>query len=94
MTAKFLAEVLDPPAPRRLGHFTALRVGETPVALVEVDRSISTRHSAFLVSEPEIDGASRSDSSPQSCPPGRSVQDEARLHQPLRRRATGPVLMA
>ena len=54
-SATFLAEFLGLPAPRRLGHFTVVQVGETSLDLLQTDGEIASRHFAFLVSDAEFD---------------------------------------
>jgi catechol 2,3-dioxygenase-like lactoylglutathione lyase family enzyme len=54
-TARFLAELLALPPPRKLGHFTVVQVGETSLDLIQTDGKIASRHFAFLVSEAEFD---------------------------------------
>lgn len=54
-TARFLTELLDLPAHRRLGHFTVVQVGETSLDLLPADQEIASRHFAFLVAEAAFD---------------------------------------
>ena len=55
LTAAFLVDLLDLPAPRRLGHFTVIQIGPTSLDLVQGDPPISSRHFAFLVGEAAFD---------------------------------------
>lgn len=55
-TAAFLTDLLDLPEPKRLAHFTRVRVGPTSLDFVETDADISMRHFAFLVDEAAFDG--------------------------------------
>ncbi|SME99514.1 Glyoxalase/Bleomycin resistance protein/Dioxygenase superfamily protein [Tistlia consotensis] len=54
-TAAFLTEILGLEPPRRLRHFTVVRVGETSLDVLPADGEIAQHHFAFLVSEPEVD---------------------------------------
>lgn len=54
-SARFLAEVLGLPPPRRLGHFAAVQVGDTSLDFLETGGYIHSQHYAFLVSELEFD---------------------------------------
>ncbi len=50
-TADFLVRMLDLPPWTRLAHFTAVRLGETSLDLIETGDEIASRHFAFRVSE-------------------------------------------
>jgi hypothetical protein len=50
--AEFYADILNLPPARQLGHFTVPQVGETSLDMLQTDQTISTRHVAFVVSEP------------------------------------------
>ena len=54
-SATFLSRILDLPPPVRLGHFVAVRVGETSLDFSETTGKIAQQHYAFLVSESEFD---------------------------------------
>ncbi len=54
-SARFLAEMLGLSPPIRLGHFVAVRVGETSLDFLKSEKDISHQHYAFLVSEAEFD---------------------------------------
>jgi catechol 2,3-dioxygenase-like lactoylglutathione lyase family enzyme len=56
-SAKFLAEILGLPAPRKWGPFQIVTTSNS-VNLDFMDKAgeVPTRHFAFLVSEPEFDG--------------------------------------
>ena len=54
-SARFLAEMLGLPAPERLGHFTAVRVGQTTLDFYQADGEIHAQHYAFRVSEAQFD---------------------------------------
>jgi catechol 2,3-dioxygenase-like lactoylglutathione lyase family enzyme len=56
-SATFLSEILGLPAPRQLGHFAVVQVGDTSLdfATAGADDEIQQRHFAFLVSEGEFD---------------------------------------
>lgn len=54
-SAKYVTEMLGLPPPRRLGHFTAVQVGDTSLDFMNVDHDITPQHYAFLVSELEFD---------------------------------------
>jgi extradiol dioxygenase family protein len=54
-TAAFFCELLGLAPPTRLAHFTVVQVGPTSIDLIETKEPISSRHFAFLVSEPEFD---------------------------------------
>ena len=53
--ARFLAEILDLPAPVTWGHFAIVQVGELSIDFVDDSRDIQSRHFAFKVSEQEFD---------------------------------------
>lgn len=55
-TAAFLTELLDLPEPKRLGHFTTVRVGPTSLDFVQTDADIAMRHFAFRVDDAAFDG--------------------------------------
>lgn len=54
-SAQFLAEMLGLPAPVRLGHFTAVRVGDTTLDFDQAEGEFHAQHYAFRVSEAEFD---------------------------------------
>ncbi len=54
-SARFLSELFDLPAPRLLGSFAVVQVGDTSLDFVNDDGRITQRHFAFLVSEAEFD---------------------------------------
>lgn len=54
-SANFLSEILGLPAPRRLGHFVVVQVGDTSLDFSGSDGEITAQHYAFLVSETEFD---------------------------------------
>jgi catechol 2,3-dioxygenase-like lactoylglutathione lyase family enzyme len=54
-SAIFLSEILGLSAPVGLGHFVAVRVGETSLDFSKTDDEIHPQHYAFLVSEAEFD---------------------------------------
>ena len=54
-SATFLSQILGLPLPVRLGHFAAVRVGDTSLDFSKTDDDIHTQHYAFLVSEAEFD---------------------------------------
>lgn len=54
-TAIFLTEILGLAKHRNLAHFCVVQVGETSLDLLETSGQISSRHFAFLVTEPEFD---------------------------------------
>jgi catechol 2,3-dioxygenase-like lactoylglutathione lyase family enzyme len=54
-SARFLTEILGLPPPRRLGHFTAVQLGDTSLDYMDVEDDITQQHYAFLVSELEFD---------------------------------------
>jgi|SRR6185436_17247616 catechol 2,3-dioxygenase-like lactoylglutathione lyase family enzyme len=55
VSATFLAGILGLPAPIKLGHFVAVRVGETSLDFLNTEGDIAHQHYAFLVSEVEFD---------------------------------------
>ncbi len=54
-SAAFLAETLGLDAPKRLGPFAVVQVGETSLDFVEAEGDVRPQHYAFLVSEHEFD---------------------------------------
>lgn len=54
-SARFLSELFGLPAPRLLGSFAVVQVGDTSLDFVNDDGTITQRHFAFLVSEAEFD---------------------------------------
>jgi catechol 2,3-dioxygenase-like lactoylglutathione lyase family enzyme len=54
-TATFLAELLGIDPPRRLGHFTVLRVGPTSLDYLPAEGPVTSRHFAFRVTEDQFD---------------------------------------
>ena len=54
-SARFLSELFALPAPRLLGSFAVVQVGDTSLDFVNDDGRISQRHFAFLVSDAEFD---------------------------------------
>lgn len=54
-SARFLSEFLNLSAPRSLGPFTIVQVGETSLDYVDTEENIHPQHYAFLVSEAEFD---------------------------------------
>jgi catechol 2,3-dioxygenase-like lactoylglutathione lyase family enzyme len=54
-SASFLSEILGLPAPRRLGPFAMVEIGETTLDYMETDTKVHPQHYAFLVSEAEFD---------------------------------------
>lgn len=55
-SAKFLAEMLDLPAPRKWGPFQMVTTAnDVNIDFVDTDRAINSQHYAFLVSEQEFD---------------------------------------
>ncbi len=54
-SAAFLTEILGLPAHGHFGPFAVVQVGETSLDFAQTDKTISPRHFAFLVSEPEFD---------------------------------------
>lgn len=54
-SARFVSEILGLPTPTRLGHFVAVKVGETSLDYLNGDENIEQQHYAFLVSESEFD---------------------------------------
>lgn len=54
-TAGFLSELLGIAPPRRLGHFTVLKVGPTSLDYLPGNDPIISRHFAFRVSEAQFD---------------------------------------
>lgn len=54
-SAQFLTEMLGLPPHEIMGPFAVVQVGETSLDFIDTDDEISSRHFAFLVSEPEFD---------------------------------------
>jgi len=54
-SARFLSELFGLPAPRLLGSFAVVQVGDTSLDFVTDDGTITQRHFAFLVSEADFD---------------------------------------
>lgn len=54
-TANFLSKLLGIAPPKRLGHFTVLKVGPTSLDYLPGDGAIISRHFAFRVSEEQFD---------------------------------------
>lgn len=54
-SALFAADILGLPAPRELGPFAVVQVGDTSLDYVQAGGDISQQHYAFLVSETEFD---------------------------------------
>src|ERR1041385_7571104 len=54
-SATFLSQMLGLAPPVRLGHFAAVRVGDTSLDFSKTDGEIHPQHYAFLVSEAEFD---------------------------------------
>lgn len=53
---RFLAQILGRPEPSPLYHFAVVTTANgVDVGFVDAEGAIGTRHSAFLVSEPELD---------------------------------------
>jgi catechol 2,3-dioxygenase-like lactoylglutathione lyase family enzyme len=53
--ARFVAEILDLPAPASVGPFAVLQVGDTSLDFVDSNDPIPSQHYAFLVNENEFD---------------------------------------
>jgi catechol 2,3-dioxygenase-like lactoylglutathione lyase family enzyme len=56
-SATFLAQMLGLELPVRLGHFAAVRVGDTSLDFSRTDGEVHPQHYAFLVSEREPYGS-------------------------------------
>jgi catechol 2,3-dioxygenase-like lactoylglutathione lyase family enzyme len=54
-SATFLSQMLGLPPPVQLGHFAAVRVGDTSLDFSKADGEIHPQHYAFLASEVEFD---------------------------------------
>lgn len=53
--ARFITEILGLPAPRVLGHFAVVQVGDTSLDFIDSNDEPTPQHYAFLVSEAEFD---------------------------------------
>ncbi len=55
LSAQFLSEMLGLAAPKTVGPFAIVQVGETSLDFVDIENEIHPQHYAFLVSEAEFD---------------------------------------
>jgi catechol 2,3-dioxygenase-like lactoylglutathione lyase family enzyme len=55
VAARFVAEMLDLPAPKSVGSFAVVQVGDTSLDFVDSTDEIAAQHYAFLANEDEFD---------------------------------------
>ena len=58
-SARFLSEILGLPAPKTIGPFAVVQVGETSLDFVDAEGEVHPQHYAFLVSEADFDAILR-----------------------------------